>query len=255
MDGKVSVYVGILTVSKETVAKNRRYEALSRMVDDSDYFTEQEMQRRDPILYDQLIGRYHTKEERAAFLKLIESTQYKENCTPLSDMLMAHMEREDGEFSQRRIDQEDQMEREQAARDADLEEEGEEMEEDDGAGRNMMSEEFEGGEEIDEEEKDLLKEEFFTTMYTRFLEGKDNDFDYATVDENEEYDVGETLMQDAEDQYFGADDNQSSSDDKSQNDKSDSKSSNMVVENGEDSEDELDLYMQNIEAELKSQKR
>ena len=244
-------------MSKETIAKNRRYEALSRLVDDSDYFTEPEMQRRDPILYEQLIGRYHTKEERAAFLKLIESTQYKETSTPLSDMLMAHMDRLDGEFSQRRIDQEDQMEREQAARDADLAEDGEEpeeMEEDDGGGGNMLSEEFEG-EEIDDEEKDLLKEEFFTTMYTRFLEGKDKDFDYATVDENEEYDVGETLMQDAEDQYFGAEDNQSSNDDKSQDDKSDNSNPNMAVENGEDSEDELDLYMKNIEAELKSQKR
>lgn len=46
--------------------QNRRYEALKRLKKDTDYFEENEMRMRDPLLYEQYIGQYLTDEERIA---------------------------------------------------------------------------------------------------------------------------------------------------------------------------------------------
>lgn len=50
--------------SSRTDVKNRRYEALMRLENDSDYFTEHEMRQRCPLLYEQYIGQYMTEEEK-----------------------------------------------------------------------------------------------------------------------------------------------------------------------------------------------
>jgi hypothetical protein len=42
------------------------------------------------------------------------------------------------------------------------------------------------------------------TMTLRFLEGRDEEVDYATIDENEEYDNCRQIERDAEDAYFDA---------------------------------------------------
>lgn len=44
--------------------RNRRYAALQKMRKSGDYFSEEEMERRDPLLYDHLIGQHQTQEER-----------------------------------------------------------------------------------------------------------------------------------------------------------------------------------------------
>ena len=49
--------------------KNRRYEALKRMVDEGSYFSDAEMKKRNPFLYDQMIGQHLTEKERIAAYK------------------------------------------------------------------------------------------------------------------------------------------------------------------------------------------
>ena len=44
--------------------KNRRYEALQRLERDTNYFSEDEMQQRCPLLYEQYIGQHMTDEEK-----------------------------------------------------------------------------------------------------------------------------------------------------------------------------------------------
>lgn len=44
--------------------KNRRYGAMQRLRKSGDYFSEKEMERRNPLLYDHLIGKHMTAEER-----------------------------------------------------------------------------------------------------------------------------------------------------------------------------------------------
>jgi len=266
--------------------KNRRYEALQKLVDGSDYFSEEEMQRRNPILYNQLIGRYHTNAEREAFLfqcsKSSSALSSGPSCrpTPLTDMLIAHMNRRDGICSERRIDQEMQIQeekqadREYATRTSKSDsvvsdfngKEAPEMESD-GEGDEAEIDAEDEIPEIDEAEKDLLKEEFFTTMYRHFLEGKDEDFVYADVDDNAEYDIGETLDQDEEEKYFDAED----ADENHTNGEQNQPISNVnripvaLLPNPisrplqgahvETEEDELDSYMREIELEVQRQNR
>ncbi|KAJ8929412.1 hypothetical protein NQ314_017901 [Rhamnusium bicolor] len=80
---------------------------------------------------------------------------------------------------------------------------------------------------ITAQERILLKEEFVTTMYQNFLDGKDDDFNYDSVDNNTSYDNINEVDHDEEDKYFASEDPEEV---------------NMQNEN-ESSEDELDIYM------------
>lgn len=51
---------------RQVDVKNRRYEALKSLVEKGEYFSETEMMKRNPLLYDQLVGRYLTEEEKKA---------------------------------------------------------------------------------------------------------------------------------------------------------------------------------------------
>ncbi|CAH1160269.1 unnamed protein product [Phaedon cochleariae] len=221
---------------QSTQVKNRRYEALKHMVEENSYFSEIEMMKRNPLLYEQLVGQYLTTEE------VKERDKYKsgEEAT-LVKILMEGIERDNAEKARK-----EQEEKE----DGQMEEE----EDNDSDGNtNSSSDEEEatnipttsrwGEFEQDKayrpkpkrknpfmtpQERIMLKEEFITTMYQNFLDGKDEDFDYDTVDTNTSYDNIDEMDQDAEEKYFDADD---------------------VEENGgelggtESSEDELDIYM------------
>lgn len=44
--------------------RNRRYECLQRLMSNSDYFSEESMRKRCPLLYEQYIGQYLTEEEK-----------------------------------------------------------------------------------------------------------------------------------------------------------------------------------------------
>ena len=68
--------------------KNRRYKALMQMMSLGDeYFTEEAMKARDPLLYEEMIGRYLTKEERSSKAAEIMGN----NEFVLSDFLMKHI--------------------------------------------------------------------------------------------------------------------------------------------------------------------
>ncbi|XP_071627808.1 uncharacterized protein [Temnothorax longispinosus] len=87
---------------------------------------------------------------------------------------------------------------------------------------------------ISNQEIKLLRQEFVTNMYQSFLDGKDKDFDYSTVDDNEAYDNVELRNQDEEEKYF------------------DSEAPETVLTSNEcndqnESEDELDIiYMRSL---------
>lgn len=262
------------------------------MVETSDYFSEEEMQRRNPILFDQLIGRYHTDEEREAFLQQSWKSSSGSGTTsmPLTDLFLAHLERTSEGESCRRMAQESQQDQED---EADAEYDSIDSDYDMESPRPSTSKNSKKSprrptvnddqprEEIDDEEKELLKEEFFTTMYRNFLNGKDEDFDYSTVDDNPDYDCGENLENDAEDKYFDDEEPCSVSDPCSDQDELfrppvrsseiESKIGSLSVDNGvcdsgtnsgatvattqdmtvgDDDEDELDVYMRELQKQL-----
>lgn len=50
--------------AKKLLTRNRRFEALKRLQREGKYFSEEEMEQREPLLYHQLVGQYLSEKER-----------------------------------------------------------------------------------------------------------------------------------------------------------------------------------------------
>ncbi|KAH8029157.1 hypothetical protein HPB51_023703 [Rhipicephalus microplus] len=160
--------------------KNRRYEALERLKTGGEYFSDKEMRRRNPLLFEQMIGRYMTEKEKLDLDKMDFST------LTFSGLLMEHIDR--NEVTSLRRQQQDLEEATFEESDSDSEEE--ECEDD--------------APHVSATEKRLLRNEFMNTMYESFLSGKDKDYDYDSVDNNADFDSLQTRQHDEEEKYFDA---------------------------------------------------
>ncbi|KAF7654256.1 hypothetical protein LDENG_00071870 [Lucifuga dentata] len=181
-----------------TRIRNHRYAALRALEKDGQYFSEEQMRMREPLLYEQYIGQYLTDQE------LLERSQEAmldgaqggpgEGTGGLAHLLLnSYQER----LIQNRLQEE--QEKEEGAQ-----EEDEDEEEDDGVKEKEC--------EPTPEEKALLREEFISQMHQHFLEGKDRDFNYSEVDENPDYDNLDIVSRDAEEKYFDEDDEEEDED-------------------------------------------
>lgn len=227
-----------LESSNALKTKNRRYEALKQLITENSYFSEVEMMKRNPLLYEQLVGQYLNEEER-------RERDRGENTNTLVKILLEGIERDEA-FIRKKQQQEAE---------ADAMEESESDDDYDGrikvppAPKPSTSRwgEFSDIQEhiiskhglittnqkfITQQERQLLRDEFISIMYSNFLNGVD-DFDYTTVDNNDAYDNIEILGNDEEDKYFDSEE----PDDTPMED-----GINKNVE-PESSEDELDMYM------------
>ncbi|XP_016064724.1 PREDICTED: coiled-coil domain-containing protein 97 [Miniopterus natalensis] len=176
-----------------TRLRNRRYAALRELIQEGEYFSDEQMRFRAPLLYEQYIGQYLTQEELSARTPAQQPPKPGSPGTPacpLSDLLLqSYQERE---LQQRLLQQQEEEE-------ACLEEEEEEEDsdkEDQSPGRD--SETW----VPDSEERLILREEFTSRMHQRFLDGKDGDFDYSTVDDNPDFDNLDIVARDEEERYF-----------------------------------------------------
>ncbi|XP_070779653.1 coiled-coil domain-containing protein 97 isoform X2 [Enoplosus armatus] len=188
--------------------RNQRYAALRALQTEGQYFSEEQMRMREPLLYEQYIGQYLTDEE--VLERSQEAMQDDAQGGPgapaggtggLAHLLLnSYQER----LIQARLQEE--QEREDGAQ-----EEEEDEEDDDNA---VQQKEW----EPNPEEKALLREEFISQMHQRFLDGKDKDFNYSEVDENPDYDNLDIVSRDAEDKYFDDDDDDEEEEDEVEND-------------------------------------
>ncbi|XP_012524042.1 coiled-coil domain-containing protein 97 [Monomorium pharaonis] len=225
--------------------RNRRYEALKTLIEKGDYFSECEMMKRNPLLYEHLVGQYLTEEEKKA------RDSFDTQNSNYVDVLMETIERNKLQ---------DHLKSQQQEED-EVQEENDSDDEDDNSKSSIVSKNLDKqncqqwGEDLKDEDKNkvknkdrdkklqsskisnqeikLLKQEFVTNMYQNFLDGKDRDFDYSTVDDNEAYDNVELRNQDEEEKYF------------------DSEAPETVLPCNEcndqnESEDELDIYMRSL---------
>ncbi|XP_078050183.1 coiled-coil domain-containing protein 97-like isoform X2 [Augochlora pura] len=222
--------------------RNRRYQALKSLINQGEYFSESEMMKRNPLLYEHLVGRYMTEKQK----KRRDNIDTK-NIT-FVNLLMENIERDALKKKQKLQEEEEQNAIEETESD---EEEDEtpvlkQSSNDElktlGWGAiptiNLIKHQTEAKSlntnlcNISKTEKEILKQEFVSNMYLSFLEGKDSDFDYSAVDENEAYDNIDLRTQDEEEKYF------------------DSESPETVGPtentNGIESEDELDVYMKSL---------
>ncbi|XP_059414336.1 coiled-coil domain-containing protein 97 isoform X2 [Carassius carassius] len=162
--------------------RNHRYAALCALQKEGQYFSEEQMRVRDPLLYEQYIGQYLSEDE------ILQRSEEAMRSGPggLSDLLINSYQEK---LIQSRLEEE--QEREQCAAEESEEEESNEP------GQAEW--------EPNAEEKAMLREEFLSQMHQRFLDGKD-DFNYSEVDENPDYDNLDIVSHDAEERYFDEDD-------------------------------------------------
>uniref|UniRef100_A0A4W6D2S4 Coiled-coil domain containing 97 n=1 Tax=Lates calcarifer TaxID=8187 RepID=A0A4W6D2S4_LATCA len=183
--------------TNRTRVRNQRYAALRALQREGQYFSEEQMRIREPLLYEQYIGQYLTDEEVSFTSSVTVQCRFRKGgpgapaggTGGLAHLLLnSYQER----LIQNRLQEE--QEREEGAQ----EEEEDEEDDDD----RVQEKEW----EPTPEEKALLREEFISQMHQRFLDGKDKDFNYSEVDENPDYDNLDIVSRDAEDKYFDEDD-------------------------------------------------
>ncbi|CAO1330108.1 unnamed protein product [Diamesa serratosioi] len=260
--------------NRSQLIKNRRYCCLLKLINDKKYFSPSEMMGREPLLYDQLIGKYQTEAEKKACRRPDAKTD------TLVDILFQNIDRDHNTEleNKQRTEENDMMDVLTLDDDEDSQDSINSDSTDPEAAEEKRSQwgNFEDKPNTSEQpctsssvvkrskkeikqrkklanlitagERDLLKDEFLGIMHSNFLSGKDKEyFDYSQVDQNSEYDNIEENGQDLEDKYFD-DDSQNSAMDQEVN-------SNDVVKAEESSEDDLDVYMQHIQQHLHKQER
>ncbi|CAH2236303.1 jg27755 [Pararge aegeria aegeria] len=181
---------------------------MQKLQDSSDYFSDKQMMYRNPLLYEQLVGQYLTDDE-----KIERDGVDNENLTFLSMILETVDRNEMRETKNKQMLIEDASSATEALPDAQDVEGG-------SCGKEKKWGDFDIPDTkpnympepqkqsmINSNERNLLREEFLQEMYSSFIEGRDLDFDYNSVDNNEEYDDLQQISQDAEDKYFDSEDN------------------------------------------------
>jgi len=164
--------------------KNRRYAAMQRMINQKDdHFSEAAMKERNPLIHEQLVGRFMTEEEKEE-----GNRPDMTNCS-LTNIILEHMDLNKERDEKKRLKEEEDEEE----FDTD-EEESEDDNEEEGLGRQ------EGG-------REFLKQQFVKAAYQSFLEGKDEGVDYRNIDSDETLDDLDVEQRDAEDRYFDDSDN------------------------------------------------
>ncbi|XP_012265416.2 coiled-coil domain-containing protein 97 isoform X1 [Athalia rosae] len=241
-------------LQRQIDVKNRRYQALKSLIDKGEYFSETEMMRRNPLLYEHLIGQYLTEEQRKGRDNI--DTQ---NISFLNIVLESVDRERTRTLQKEQQDAEDEVKEENDS-DNDYEEELEL--EDKAKISSKQSDDIHWGEmfgkpsnfhkkaqsdrnvidytvcQISSREQQILRDEFLTNMYNSFLNGKDKDFDYSTVDENESYDNTELRTQDEEEKYFD-----------SESPEIVEKDTDKMERDASSGEDELDKYMKSLKEE------
>ncbi|CAG8760317.1 22024_t:CDS:2 [Gigaspora margarita] len=181
---------------------NRRYKYLITKLDDTSYFSDEAMERREPLLYEDYVGQYITQEERyppfADNVDLVDRILYDIDQNYIHERLE----------QERRADSDSEMTK-------DIDKLSEQKEkctntESDQSSTTMMidnlpengyisinaTNDIEGGQQnstskniqISDEERKQLRADLVDIMRERFFSGRDPDFDYDAVDFNEEYD-------------------------------------------------------------------
>ncbi|XP_062868953.1 coiled-coil domain-containing protein 97 [Trichomycterus rosablanca] len=174
--------------ANRTRVRNHRYAALRTLQEEGQYFSEEQMRIREPLLYEQYIGQYLNEEE---ILQRSEDAM-KNGPTGLADLLINSYQEK---LLQNRLQEEQDRE--------DCAEQEDEQENDEPTQVEW---------EPTAEEKTMLREEFLSQMHQRFLDGKDQDFNYSEVDENPTYDNLDIVSHDAEERYFDEDDDEEEED-------------------------------------------
>lgn len=226
------------------LVKNRRYAAMVKLINDKEYFSEDEMKKRNPVLFEELIGKHQS---------LAEKTKRKRPNLQESTLVDVLLDQIDHEKSLENMKIQQELEGEDSKKsfsdeqsDIETDQWGNFEDEKVKISKRNKARKRNATTFVTATERDMLREEFLGIMYNDFLLGNDAEFfDYSLVDSNEEYDEVLENDQDCEDKYFDEDDI-------SENQQSEE---NRINKSASESEDELDVYMRHIEQHIKRQEK
>lgn len=197
-----------LFAKQPQIVRNRRFRALSQMMESNDtHFSELELMRREPVLYEEYVGKHLSEEERRArdqsegssFLNaLLKGIELNEIRDRKEQMEVATSKQEGGPTSSSDDESSDEKYGESEFK---------------SNGNNSLWGEFEeipketkkirkSRPMVTDEDRDLMKQEFMDIVYRKFIAGDDEDFDYSAVDNNMDLDDLDVRAQDEEDKYF-----------------------------------------------------
>ncbi|KAG1445243.1 hypothetical protein G6F46_006896 [Rhizopus delemar] len=200
-----------------TLSQNRRYEYLKRQLRHSDYFSDESIQLREPELYEQYVGQYIPESEK--------NKPFGKDVT-LVNRILSNIDQKyvSDRLERRRIIEEEQFEEEEEEESENEDEVSVRKEKEDDvemhdgnreAFDDKLRDKAEDGDEIEEDiEEDIedmivfreeKRQELVRLLEEKFLAGKD-DFNYAEVDYNEDYDDLEQQERDFQDRYFDDED-------------------------------------------------
>ena len=175
--------LGLSVKSRRKQVQNRRFQYMQHLMETSNYFSEEEMRNRNPLLYEDYIGQYLTKEEKDDL-----------DMGNRSDVTMSGLILKKMEIDKRR----ELYERLQDFESGQLEEsDSDESETDD----ERMDQDHDPV-KIDTDQKQQFREDYLKVMQLSFLNGEDKDFDYSKIDVSDALDSIDMLGRDAEDAYF-----------------------------------------------------
>lgn len=186
--------------------RNRRYKALQKFQEETDHFSEKQMMYRNPLLYEQLVGQYLSDEEvkerdgvdreNLSFLNLILDTVDRNEMRETKNEQML-VEDEDSNSSQEMPNEGGQNSEEEQCKTKHW-----------GELPGFTPPKVRKQILISAPERRLLREEFLQEMYSSFMEGRDTEIDYDSIDNDEQYDDLQQASQDAEDKYFDSESNE-----------------------------------------------
>ncbi|XP_014251971.1 coiled-coil domain-containing protein 97 [Cimex lectularius] len=204
-DYEINFYLNELQKGKKklenkALIRNRRLEALRQLCTEGEYFSDMEMKRRNPLLFEELVGQYLTDKERS---ELEENTQPSDKS--FSSIFFNIIEKNvmDSKLKQEIREDFNSMEPFLTlALPTKSSNWGEITEDAPSSSKKVL--ENSRQEDMSNNAKALLVNEFRSRVYSDFLGGKDEEFDYSTVDGNDEYDDLIMLETDQQDSYFDA---------------------------------------------------
>ncbi|CAG8590135.1 22405_t:CDS:10 [Cetraspora pellucida] len=180
---------------------NRRYRYLITKLDDTSYFSDEAMEQREPLLYQDYVGQYTSQEEKyppfADDVDLVDRILYDIDIDNLSVQNGNYVNTGNGQSSTTIIDSSPRNGSISINAANDVEEEVQ---------QNSTVASMDQRIQISDEEREQLRADLVDIMRERFFGGNDPDFDYDAVDFNEEYDDINVEEQEIHDKYFDNED-------------------------------------------------
>ena len=172
--------------AKDALAKNRRFAKLNKLMEDDEYFEEEMVKMRQPLLYHMYVGRYSNRNSgmRAdAF-----------GSKDLSKFLMSRMDKQSYELQLKEAYEDHLIKHGQSYFQGQMDE----AMDTDKNGDDLTITAL----ELEDNEDELIR-----LMHKKFLDGEDFKWvDYEQIDNDETLDDVKQMEQDSEDKYFDAED-------------------------------------------------